>query len=75
MTHPPLLTRQRLTCQRVFTSVNHALEFDGVDFDEPMEIGLEEEKPAVKDEAESKVAAEVATKAEPKAEPHDPILL
>lgn len=55
--------------------MNHAHEFDGVDFDEPMEVGLEEEKPVVKDEAKSKAAAEVVTKPEPKAEPHDPILL
>ncbi|XP_070842398.1 DNA polymerase alpha catalytic subunit isoform X2 [Chaetodon trifascialis] len=55
--------------------VNDALAFDGVDFDEPMEVGLEEEKPAVKDNAEPKAAAEVAIKAEPKAEPEDPVLL
>lgn len=54
----------------MFASVSHALEFDGVDFDEPMELRLEEEKPAVKDEDKSKLAAEV----EPKAEAHDPIL-
>uniref|UniRef100_A0A8D3E841 DNA polymerase n=1 Tax=Scophthalmus maximus TaxID=52904 RepID=A0A8D3E841_SCOMX len=46
-----------------FTSVsflvNDALAFDGVDFDEPMEVGGEEEKPAVTEEAEpeSKMAA------------------
>lgn len=57
-------------------SVNDALAFDGMDFDEPMEVGLEEEKPADKDEAEPKAAAaEVAVKVEPKAEPRDPVLL
>ncbi|XP_076577515.1 DNA polymerase alpha catalytic subunit isoform X2 [Chaetodon auriga] len=55
--------------------VNDTLGFDGVDFDEPMEVGLEEEKPAVKDDAEPKAAAEVAIKVEPKAEPEDPVLL
>lgn len=59
----------------MFASVSHALEFDGVDFDEPMEVGLEEEKPAVKDEDKSKLAAEVTTKVEPKMETRDPILL
>lgn len=56
-------------------SVNDALAFDGVDFDEPMEVGLEEEKLAVKEDAEPKAAAEVAVKVEPKAEPQDPVLL
>lgn len=58
-------------------SVNDALAFDGVDFDEPMEVGLEEEeKPALKDDAEpSPKAAAVAVKVEPKAEPQDPVLL
>lgn len=55
--------------------VNDTLAFDGVDFDEPMEVGLEEEKPAVKDDAEAKAAPEVAIKVEPKAEPEDPVLL
>ncbi|XP_035475430.1 DNA polymerase alpha catalytic subunit isoform X1 [Scophthalmus maximus] len=54
--------------------VNDALAFDGVDFDEPMEVGGEEEKPAVTEEAEpeSKMAA---VKVEPKEEPQDPVLL
>lgn len=59
----------------MFSSVSHALDLDGVDFDEPMEVRLEEERPAVKSDAKSKEAAEVATKVEPKAEPHGPILL
>ncbi|TKS87838.1 DNA polymerase alpha catalytic subunit [Collichthys lucidus] len=54
---------------------NDALAFDGVDFDEPMEVGLEEEKPVVKDDVEPKATAKVAVKAEPKAEPQDPVLL
>ncbi|XP_039983546.1 DNA polymerase alpha catalytic subunit isoform X2 [Xiphias gladius] len=57
--------------------VNDALVFDGVDFDEPMEVGLEEEKPSVTEDAEpeSKVSAIPAVKVEPKAEPWDPVLL
>lgn len=52
------------------------MAFDEVDFDEPMEVGLEEEKPTMKDEAEHKAAAaEVAVKVETKAEPQDPVLL
>ncbi|KAE8279948.1 DNA polymerase alpha catalytic subunit [Larimichthys crocea] len=54
---------------------NDALAFDGVDFDEPMEVGLEEEKPVVTDDVEPKATAKVAVKAEPKAEPQDPVLL
>lgn len=63
--------------KKTFASVSHALEFDGVDFDEPMEVGPEEEeeKAVVKDEDKSKLAAEeVAIKVEPKAEAHDPVL-
>lgn len=60
----------------LFFSVNDALAFDGVDFDEPMEVRVEEEKPVVKDEAGPKAGtAEVAVKVEPKVEPHDPVLL
>ncbi|XP_075936283.1 DNA polymerase alpha catalytic subunit [Anarhichas minor] len=50
--------------------------FDGVDFDEPMEVGLVEETPALKDNAEpSPKAAAAAVRVEPKAEPQDPVLL
>ncbi|CAN9506180.1 unnamed protein product [Ophioblennius macclurei] len=49
-----------------------ALVFDSADFDEPMEVDPEEEKPAVKDEPEVKVAA---VKSEPKAEKQDPVLI
>ncbi len=60
----------------MFFSVNDTLAFDGVDFDEPMEVGLEEEKPAVRDDTEPKsAAAEVTVKVEPKVEPQDPVLL
>uniref|UniRef100_A0A8C3G2R0 DNA polymerase n=1 Tax=Cyclopterus lumpus TaxID=8103 RepID=A0A8C3G2R0_CYCLU len=49
--------------------VNDTLAFDGVDFDEPMEVGLEEETPALKDNAESSHKAEAAgVKVEPKAD-------
>ncbi|XP_062235856.1 DNA polymerase alpha catalytic subunit isoform X1 [Platichthys flesus] len=57
--------------------VDDSLAFDGVDFDEPMEVGLEEEKPAVTEDAElgSKGGAFAAVKLEPKEECPDPILL
>lgn len=58
-------------------SVNDASAFDGVDFDEPMEVGPEEEegRPAAKDDAESEPkAAAAAVKVEPKSEPQDPVL-
>ncbi|KAM6900400.1 DNA polymerase alpha catalytic subunit [Xenentodon cancila] len=56
---------------------NDTLAFDGVDFDEPMEIGIEEEK-AVKEDPEPKppAASEVASATvEPKAKLRDPFLL
>ena len=61
-------------------SENDSLGFDGVDFDEPMEVGTEAEeaKAAVKEnaDAEPKAASTVAAvKVEPKAEPQDPLLL
>ncbi|XP_067434009.1 DNA polymerase alpha catalytic subunit [Thunnus thynnus] len=55
--------------------VNDNLAFDEVDFDEPMEVGLEEEKPAVREDAEAKAASVAAVKVEPKLEPQDPVLL
>uniref|UniRef100_A0AAX7VEK1 DNA-directed DNA polymerase n=1 Tax=Astatotilapia calliptera TaxID=8154 RepID=A0AAX7VEK1_ASTCA len=55
--------------------LNDAMAFDEMDFDEPMEVGLEEEAPVVKDDAESKheVAAVTAVKVEAKGEPQDPV--
>uniref|UniRef100_A0A671X5N3 DNA polymerase n=1 Tax=Sparus aurata TaxID=8175 RepID=A0A671X5N3_SPAAU len=65
-----------LSFMTICFSANDAMAFDEVDFDEPMEVGLEEEKPTMKDEAEHKAAAaEVAVKVETKAEPQDPVLL
>uniref|UniRef100_A0A671XBY9 DNA polymerase n=1 Tax=Sparus aurata TaxID=8175 RepID=A0A671XBY9_SPAAU len=62
-----------LSFMTICFSANDAMAFDEVDFDEPMEVGLEEEKPTMKDEAEHKAAAaEVAVKVETKAEPQDP---
>lgn len=55
--------------------VNDALAFDGVDFDEPMEVGVEGEMPEVKDDAEPEPQAAAAVKAEPKAERQDPVLM
>ncbi|XP_033988518.1 LOW QUALITY PROTEIN: DNA polymerase alpha catalytic subunit [Trematomus bernacchii] len=50
--------------------VDDALGFDEVDFDEPMEVGLEDEKPAIKDDPETPSEA-----AEVKVEPQDPVLV
>ncbi|KAM9332035.1 DNA polymerase alpha catalytic subunit isoform 2-T2 [Pholidichthys leucotaenia] len=54
---------------------NDTLAFDNVDFDEPMEVGIKEEKPAVKDKAEPIIAEKAAVKVEAKAGPQDPVLL
>lgn len=67
---PPVFNLTAPKLSAILSSVSHTLDFDGVDFDEPMEVGLEEEKPAVKDEAKSEEA-----EVELKVEPHDPILL
>lgn len=72
---PSLLSSSALPVMTLCFSGNDALAFDGVDFDEPMEVGLEEEKPVMKDDVEPKATAKVAVKAEPKAEPQDPVLL
>lgn len=57
-------------------SVNDALEFDEMDFDEPMEVEHEEEKPAVKEEPTLKeVMPEISAKATPKVELQDPVLM
>lgn len=56
--------------------MNDALEFDEMDFDEPMEVEHEEEKPAVKEEPTLKaVTPEISVKAAPKVELEDPVLL
>ncbi|XP_020508693.2 DNA polymerase alpha catalytic subunit [Labrus bergylta] len=70
--------KQRIKAEEQDEEVNDAMAFDGVDFDEPMEVGLEEQKPEIKDAAESDpkaAAAVVAVKTEPKAEPQDPVLM
>uniref|UniRef100_A0A667X5Z3 DNA polymerase n=1 Tax=Myripristis murdjan TaxID=586833 RepID=A0A667X5Z3_9TELE len=52
----PVVERKKVKVEELDKEeVNDALEFDGVDFDEPMEVGHEEkdeEMPKVKDEAE-----------------------
>lgn len=57
---------------------NDTSAFDGVDFDEPMEVGFEEEKTDVKGdpEPEPKTVMEMAAvKAQPEAKTQDPLLL
>lgn len=74
----PSVEKQRVKMEEQDEEVSDSLAFDGVDFDEPMEVGLEEGKPEVKaaDAAEPKTAVSVlAVKAEPKTEPQDPVLL
>ncbi|XP_041670511.1 DNA polymerase alpha catalytic subunit [Cheilinus undulatus] len=70
--------KQRVKVEEQEEEVSDSMAFDGVDFDEPMEVGIEEGKPEVKaaDAAEPKAAVSVlAVKAEPKTEPQDPVLL
>uniref|UniRef100_A0A8C4HTT0 DNA polymerase n=1 Tax=Dicentrarchus labrax TaxID=13489 RepID=A0A8C4HTT0_DICLA len=63
------LPSSTLTSMTMCFSVSDALAFDGVDFDEPMEVGVEEEKPAMKNEDELKAAAaQVSVKVEPKSD-------
>uniref|UniRef100_A0A8C8MIY5 DNA polymerase n=1 Tax=Oncorhynchus tshawytscha TaxID=74940 RepID=A0A8C8MIY5_ONCTS len=49
---------------------DNSLQFDGVDFDEPMEVGLEQEKEGPANE-EEEPETKPAVKVEPKAEPQD----
>lgn len=73
---PPLQILTAPEVSTILSSVSHTLDFDEVDFDEPMEVELEEKKPVVKDEAKTgEGEATVVPKAEPKMEPIDPILL
>nr|CBN81881.1 DNA polymerase alpha catalytic subunit [Dicentrarchus labrax] len=72
----PVEKKKKAKVEAVEEEVSDALAFDGVDFDEPMEVGVEEEKPAMKNEDELKAAAaQVSVKVEPKSEPQDPVLL
>ncbi|KAM4718751.1 DNA polymerase alpha catalytic subunit isoform 2-T2 [Anableps anableps] len=57
---------------------NDGLAFEGVDFDEPMEVEHEEEKPVAKEGAKlepKKALTAAEVKLEHQAEPQDPILL
>lgn len=56
-------------------SVNDALDFDEMDFDEPMEVE-QKEKLAVKEEPTPKtVTPEISVEAAPKVELQDPVLM
>ncbi|KAK2859392.1 hypothetical protein Q5P01_004012 [Channa striata] len=59
--------------------VNDTEMCDGVDFDEPMEVGLEDERPAATEDADPELkaatVAKLEPKAEPKLEPQDPVIL
>lgn len=57
--------------------VNDAMALDEVNFDEPMDVTDDAEKPVVKEEPEPEPTAPVATsiKVQPKEEPQDPALL
>uniref|UniRef100_A0A3B5AJM4 DNA polymerase n=1 Tax=Stegastes partitus TaxID=144197 RepID=A0A3B5AJM4_9TELE len=85
LTPPPVVTLKKkkslgspmnpFSIKPQMPKVSDALAFDGVDFDEPMEVGLEEEKPDLKDDAEPEPKAAAEVKVEPKDENQDPILL
>lgn len=62
----------------LFVTENDSLALEGVDFDEPMEVEHQEDKPVAKDDAKLEprgglTASEV--KVEQKAEPQDPVLM
>ncbi|XP_026148395.1 DNA polymerase alpha catalytic subunit [Mastacembelus armatus] len=77
--NPPAypMEKQKATVDELAVEeVNGTMVFDGVDFDEPMEVGLEEEKLVLKEDAKPEpetAAAEI--KVEPKSELRDPVLL
>lgn len=66
--------RKRVMVEEPEVQVDDGLQFDEVDFDEPMEVGLEqeEEEPAME---KSGPEPQAQLKAELKAEPQDPVLL
>lgn len=67
----PLLAMSLCTC--VFTADEVALEFDDGDFDEPMDIGGEEEEEAAMKE-ETAPEAQTSVKEEPETTPQKPLL-
>ncbi|XP_034562233.1 DNA polymerase alpha catalytic subunit [Notolabrus celidotus] len=66
--------KQRIKVEEQDEEVSDSMAFDSVDFDEPMEVVQQEEKPVIKHEPEPKAEA-VALKVEPKVELRDPLLL
>ncbi|CAJ1082305.1 DNA polymerase alpha catalytic subunit [Xyrichtys novacula] len=75
-TPAPPVERQKIKVEEQDEEVSDMMGFDGVDFDEPMEVGLQEEKPVIKDDPEPEPkAAAVAVTVKPKTELQDPVLL
>ncbi|XP_068200124.1 DNA polymerase alpha catalytic subunit [Antennarius striatus] len=71
-TPAPTVEERRTKKEVVEEEVSDSLAFSEVDFDEPMEVDVEQEKLPV---TEPKATAEVELKVEPKVEPHVPVLL
>ncbi|XP_041717792.2 DNA polymerase alpha catalytic subunit isoform X2 [Coregonus clupeaformis] len=69
-----LVEKKRVKVEEIEEEEDNSLQFDGVDFDEPMEVGLEQEKEGPVNE-EEEPETKPAIKVEPKAEPQDPVLL
>ncbi|KAF7213996.1 DNA polymerase alpha catalytic subunit isoform X2 [Nothobranchius furzeri] len=73
--HRPLEKRKEEVKEPKEVEENDAVAFEGVDFDEPMEVDLEQEKkPVVEEEAEPEPKAAAAAAAA-KVEPQDPVLM
>lgn len=74
---PPRRTEMVKTKVEEPEDVNDAMALDEVDFDEPMDVADDAEKPVVKEETEPEPTAPATTsvKVQPKEEPQDPALL
>uniref|UniRef100_A0A3B4AGT0 DNA polymerase n=1 Tax=Periophthalmus magnuspinnatus TaxID=409849 RepID=A0A3B4AGT0_9GOBI len=84
LTPPPVVTLKKkkalgspMNPFSIKSPKNNAMALDEVDFDEPMDVADEAEKPVMKEELEPEVKtapAQTTVKVQPKEEPQDPVL-
>lgn len=74
---PRTVERVKTEVEEPDEGVNDAMALDEVDFDEPMDVADDAEKPTMKEDTEPEVTAPAPTslKVQPKEEPQDPALL
>lgn len=72
---PRAVERAKVKVEEPEEEVNDAMALDEVDFDEPMDVADDAEKPEMKENPEPEVTTPTSVKVQPKAEPQDPALL